>query len=343
MPSKRTKYRLFFLALLASAPVFLAAFSPLSKKSPYFVSSAAPLPYYTFNDQVNTYTPEFDIGADSVIIPLKRAGRLFLIEAKVDDQVGNLVFDTGANGLVVNSTYFRDHVKSGGSTSTGITGSVGIVEQISIGKISIADMIYKNTRADVADLGHIENRRGVKILGLFGFSMMRNFEIIIDAQNNELKLFRIDKTGKKLKNSLPEFKADQTQKIEGNTNILFLKGKISGKMLNFCFDTGAETNAICSDCNRSIMNTLTITGRSGLHGAGKAGSEVLFGRMNDFAMGNKQIPDMETIITNLDAISEAFGTHIDGMLGYSFLEQGIVCINFTRKQFGIRFTKRKEK
>jgi hypothetical protein len=114
-------------------------------------------------------------------------------------------------------------------------------------------------------------------------------------------------------------------------------------MLNFCFDTGAETNAICSDCNRSIMNTLTITGRSGLHGAGKAGSEVLFGRMNDFAIGNKQIADMETIITNLDALSEAFGTHIDGMLGYSFLEQGIVCINFTRKQFGIRFTKGKEK
>ena len=32
---------------------------------------------------------------------------------------------------------------------------------------------------------------------------------------------------------------------------------------------------------------------------------------------------METIVTNLDDLSEAYGTRIDGMLGYSFLEQGI--------------------
>jgi len=343
MLSDRIKYRLFFLALLSVATVFMASFSPSFTTVSYSKSVLTSVPNSIIFFQSNTYMPEFNLHADSVVIPLKRAGRLFLIEANVDNETGNLVFDTGANGLVLNSTYFRNHVKSGETTSSGITGSVGTVEQITISKIVIADLTYTKLRADVANLGHIENRRGVKILGLIGFSMLRNFEIVIDAKNSVLKLFRIDKTGKKLKSSLPEFNADHIQKIEGNTNILFLKGKISGKILNFCFDTGAETNAICSDCNRSIMNTLTITRRSGLSGAGKASSEVLFGRMNDFAIGNKQIPDMETIITNLDALSEAYGTHIDGMLGYSFLEQGIICINFTRKQFGIRFTKREEK
>lgn len=136
-----------------------------------------------------------------MIIPLKTAGRLFLIEAKVDNEVGNLVFDTGASGLVINSTYCRSHVKSGGTVSTGITGSVGTVEQISIGQIEFADLRYKNLRADMANLGHIENHRGVKILGLIGFALMRNLEIVIDPINSELKLFRIDKTGKKLNNN----------------------------------------------------------------------------------------------------------------------------------------------
>jgi len=343
MRSDQIKYRFFIYIFIVTASVFLAAFSPLSKETTSFKPTYTTIPNSIFTYQSNHYTPLPGINTDSVIIPLKRAGRLFLIEAKVDGETGNLVFDTGANGLVLNNTYFRNYLKSGKTVSGGITGSVGNVEQISIGKIEIADLTYLNLRADAVNLGHIENRRGIKILGLIGFSMMRDFEIVIDSRNNELKLFRIGKTGKKLKNSLSEFKADHTQKIEGNTNILFLKGKISGKILNFCFDTGAETNAICSDCNRSIMNTLTITRRSGLSGAGAAGSEVLFGRMNDFAIGNKQLPDMETIITNLDALSEAYGTHIDGMLGYSFLEQGIVCINFARKQFSIRFTKKEEK
>ena len=44
---------------------------------------------------------------ESVIIPLKRVGRLFLMEAKIDDLTGDFLFDTGAAQLVLNSTYFR--------------------------------------------------------------------------------------------------------------------------------------------------------------------------------------------------------------------------------------------
>jgi len=340
MKMGQLKFRMVFFILLVAPQFSLSSFA---FEFPYHLSAAAPSMYPILNYQVNIYSPEFNLNIDSVIIPLKRAGRLFLIEAKVGDETGNLVFDSGANGLVLNSTYFRNHIKSGGSTPTGVTGAVGAVEQIFVNRIEFADLSYKNITCDITNLGHIENRRDVKILGLIGFSMMRKLEIVIDARNNQLKLFRIDTKGKRLNSSLPEFKADHIQKIEGNTNILFLKGKISGKVLNFCFDTGCETNVICSDCNRSIMNTLTITGRSGLTGAGSAGSEVLFGRMNDFTIGEKHIPNMDTVITNLSALSEGYGTKIDGMLGYNFLEQGIICINFVKRQFGIRFIKAEEK
>ena len=338
MYPESSKYMLLFNILFV-VPSFLISFSHATSESPSYNPDHSPIQFSIILNQSYTYNPEFQSNIDSIVIPLKRAGRLFLIEAKVEDQTGNLVFDTGATGLVLNSTYFRNHVKSGGATSSGITGAVGNVEQISVGKIEFSGMTYKNIRADVASLGHIENRRGVKILGLIGFSLMKNLEIVLDVQNNELKLFRIDKTGKRTNGNKVRFIPDYTQKIEGNTNILFLKGKINGKILNFCFDTAAETNAICSDCNRSILNTLTITRRSTLKGAGAAGSEVLFGRMNDFTFGERSIRNMETIITNLDALSEAYGTRIDGMLGYNFLEQGIVSINFVSKQFGIHFTK----
>jgi len=323
--------------LFAIAPVIPASSS--SMKSAESELTSTPVTFSIPSSQTNVYTPDFKLNADSVIIPLKRAGRLFLIDAKVGEETGNLVFDSGANGLVLNSTYFRNHVKSGGSTPTGVTGAVGAVEQIFVKRIEFAEISYQNIMADVTNLGHIENRRGVKILGLIGFSMMRRLEIVIDAKNNQLKLFRIDKAGNRLNSSLPEFKADYMQKITGNSNILFLKGIIGGKTLNFCFDTGCETNVICSDCNRSIMNTLTITGRSKLTGAGSSGSEVMFGRMNDFTIGNKQIPNMDTVITNLGALSESYGTKIDGMLGYNFLEQGVIRINFVKREFGIRFIK----
>jgi len=326
------------MVVLSIIFVVCSSFLPVKKeKSDFlFVSIAS-------YSAVETYEPLFPVNADSVIIPLKRAGRLFLIDAKVEDQSGNLVFDTGANGLVLNNTYFRDHVRTAGTNTGGITGTVGKVERISVDKIEFGELTYQKLRADIVNLGHIENRRGVKILGLVGFSMMKNLEIILDSENNELRLYKLDKSGNRISLTNAGLKTDYTQKIEGNSNILFLKGTIAGKSLNFCFDTGAETNTISSDANKNILSTLTITRRMELKGAGTAKSEVLFGRMNDFTIGEKQITGMETIVTSLFAMSEAYNTQIDGMLGYSFLEQGTVSINFVKKQFGIQFKKEVEK
>lgn len=326
---------------IAGLIVFLvSSFNLPHQTTPIAVITSIPNAESVSWSQSYSYEPEFAQKTDSITIPLKRAGRLFLIDAKVDGVEGNLVFDTGANGLVLNSTYFRNHVKADAGASNSINGAMG-VERIFVDRIEFADMFYKKLTADVANLGHIENRRGVKILGLVGFCMMRNLEVVIDAERDELKLFRVDKNGDRI-SKLSRFVPEQVQRMEGSSNILFLKGMIAGKLLNFCLDTGAETNTISSDLNKKIMSTLTITRRAALKGVGSAVNEVLYGRMNEFVIGNKQIPNMEMVITNLDALSEVYGMHIDGMLGYNFMEHTIMSVNFVNRQLGIRFKKGKE-
>jgi hypothetical protein len=339
MKPEQKKYSIRFNLVVIAVAVMLLSFSPQPRESA--IPEPDGIPAFRSIHSYNTVyiSPEFHTEADPVVIPLKRAGRLFLIEAIIDDQTGNLVFDTGARGLVLNNIYFRNYNKTGKVNSAGITGEAGLVEQITVGRIEFADLMYKNLTADMANLGHIENQRGVKILGLIGLNMLRDFEIIIDPANNELNLFRIDKAGQRQNNSLPGFKPDYSQKIEGNSDILFLQCNIGGKTLKFCFDTAAETNVISNGSNKTIMSTLTITRRTKLKGAGSSVSEVLFGRMNDFKIGDRHIGNMETVITNLYALNEAYNTTIDGVLGYSFLEHGIVCVNFMNSQVGIRFIK----
>jgi hypothetical protein len=286
--------------------------------------------------------PFISAETDPVVIPLKQSGHLFLIEAEIDGQSGNLIFDTGAKELVLNSTYFRKYVQTGKVTSSGITGPVGGEGKITVGRIEFADMVFTNLTADRTDLGHIENRRGVKILGMTGFALLRNFEIIIDPIHGQLILHRIDKTGKRLNNAFPLFESDLTQKIEGSGNIVFLKGSIGGKTLNFCFDTAAETNVISNNSGKNVLSTITITRRARLKGAGSAVSEVLFGKLNNFSMGAYSLSDMDTVVTSLFELNEAYDTHIDGVLGYSFLKHGEICVNFLKSQIGIRFVKGEE-
>lgn len=343
MKRNLTAYQYFTSGLRLAVCIVFLSFSPLpeffGEPEPDLIPSGKLLKF----SLPESYRPEFGKNADSVIIPLKRAGNLFLIEGTVDGEHGNLVFDTGANGLVLNSTYFRDHLKTGSVSSNGITGAVGEVQQVKVDQLEFSALKYKDLKADLANLGPIENRRKVKIIGLVGFSMLRSLEIVIDPETSELKLFRIDKKGERQNSGTSVFQPDYAQKMETKENIVFLEGMVGGKSLRFCFDTGAETNAINSFSNKKVLNTLTITRRTELKGASAGGAEVLFGRMNDFVFGSRQIKNMETVITDMAALSAAYGTAIDGMLGYSFLKQGTVCINFVKNQFGVRYTKGDEK
>jgi len=45
---------------------------------------------------------------ETLIVPIKRAGNLIIVEAQIDTLEGNFVMDTGAPYLVLNATYFRD-------------------------------------------------------------------------------------------------------------------------------------------------------------------------------------------------------------------------------------------
>jgi predicted aspartyl protease len=275
----------------------------------------------------------------SLTIPLKRAGHLFLIEVKIDGQVGNLIFDTGASGLVLNKTYFRKYVSEEKPAGGGVTGSFDKISRTMIGRIDIYGLYYEKIGADLTDLGHIENRRGVKILGLFGLNMINDFEVIFDANRSELQLNRIDKQGNRIDATIPGTKYDFTQKIETNHNIMLVKGKIGDKMMNFCLDTGAESNVISSDVPKKVMSTITISRRSRMGGAGAASVEALYGTMKEFEFGNRQFGNMETVVTSLDAMSEAYGCKIDGMLGYDFWQKGIFCFNFSKNEISFSFAK----
>ncbi len=265
----------------------------------------------------------------SLNIPLKRAGRLYLIEAKVDDQTGNFVFDTGATGLVLNSTYFRKYTNYEKVAAAGsIVGSSNGIKRVVINRIEVGALNYKNIEADLADLGHIENRRGVKILGLFGLNMIDNFEVIFDARNNQLQLYLVDKEGNRVDRNISEQEFDYTQKLDLHKKIMLLQGQIGDKLLNFCLDTGAETNVIDSQLPKKVLNTIQINRSSKLQGANAGSVDVLYGTMSELKLGEKQLGHMETIITNLERMREAYDCAIDGMLGYDFWHKGIFCINF---------------
>lgn len=270
-----------------------------------------------------------------VTIPLKRAGRLLLLEGTVDNVSGNFILDTGASGLVLNKTYFRSSMTFHNEEGGGVTGTTSAVARLIVKRLVVSELIYTKVYADVIPLGHLENRRGVKILGLFGMSLLKNNELVIDVNRNELQIFRLDKNGTRLGPAAPQVKFDVVQKIVEFHNVIFVKAVIGGKILDFCLDTGAESNVLSIDANKKVLGTVTITRRSGLSGAGEGRGEVLYGTLNEFSMGNRQLVPMETIVCSLVSMAQKYEYPIDGMLGFDFFAKGKIYINLVKKEMGI--------
>ena len=116
-----------------------------------------------------------------------------------------------------------------------------------------------------------------------------------------------------------------------------MQASIGGKSIDFCLDTGAEANVLSSTASKKVLNTVTITRRSGLTGSGGNQVEVLFGTMNDFILAGKPLQPMQTMITGMESLAEAYNYPLGGVLGYDFFEKGIISINLVKKELSLQF------
>jgi hypothetical protein len=265
-------------------------------------------------------------------IPLRRVGRLLLLDAQVDSVSGAFVFDTGAQSLVLNSTYFRDAKAIHNQSGAGVTG--GQIERKSkkIKHFSFDKLKFENVYADVIDLSHIENSKQTKILGLIGTQYFKNYEIIINVRKQSLLLFPIDKKGKRILAAPDSTQYFAQHKVQIINNVMITHLRKNNKKACFCLDTGAESNLLDFACPQEFLNSVKISGRRKLRGSGNQSIDVLYGQMPQLKIGTHQLDSIPFLITDLSTLSNAYGIELDGMLGFSIFEHQIVKLNFKLKE-----------
>jgi len=284
-----------------------------------------------------TITIDPIISTDSVscIIPFTRAGNLILIQARADTSTGFFIFDTGAPGLVLNITYFRHYPTSNPAESGGVTGGT-VSAQTSVDSFRLGPISYRRVLADLIDLGHIENNKGVKIFGLMGLNLFERFEIIIDYNSNRLYLHLISKKEAAIYRN-PQL-LDSTAytiipiDIQEHKMIVYLF--LKGRKLTFIVDSGAETNVLDSRLPGKVFDQVEITRRVTLNGSGNHRVEALYGDLKGLRIGDRDIGALPVLITNLESMCDAYNNCLDGMLGFDFLSLHKIGFNFvTRKMY----------
>jgi predicted aspartyl protease len=325
---------------------FFAAMISLKGNGPVMSLSANPTRFSAIADtlldlKTNPFENDPVVTSDSAscTIPFNKVGNLIVIQARVDTLEGNFILDTGAPRLVLNMTYFRHYPASASASdeSGGITGEISTISPTDVGRLRMGPIRYSKVEADRINLGHIENSRGIKILGLLGVQLFKRFEMILDYENNLIHLHLISKKdGKNYKSEmLKDTSTYYEYSIDVKDNKLMTFGQLAGRKLTFIIDTGAESNVLDSRLPGKIFQNVSINKRIVLSGSGSTTVEALSGDMKNLTMGNREVGTLPVLVTNLENMCRAYNDNcLDGMLGFDFLSLHKIGFNFvSRKMF----------
>lgn len=275
------------------------------------------------------------INPNTIYIPFNLAGRLIAVEARVDTFVGTFIVDTGAERLLLNKKYFG---RSGPSpdasrvSAIGNTGQVADVEKRWVDTLHWDNLFFKRVQANIVDLTHIEQKKKIKLIGVLGFNVFKDFEVFLDFQLMQIILTRLDRKGFRLDSTaIWEVPYDSLDfKMAGH--FIVLKGEVGGQTFKFGLDSGAELNLIDRRVKRKILDQFEIVKRVRMLGAGQNTIEVVAGNLNQVKIGNQFSEQMRTLLTSLSEMSFNFGIRLDGIIGYEFLSSRRTLINYKRKK-----------
>ncbi|CAL2093205.1 hypothetical protein [Tenacibaculum sp. 190524A05c] len=270
----------------------------------------------------------------STRIPFKLVDRLIVIEGKIKGKNGNFIIDTGSESLILNKVHFTTYpFEKEKKNTSGILDDVDNLFEKNIKKLSLKHISIQNKRSDIIDLSHIEKSKKIKLLGIIGFDVLKDYEVFIDLYLNQITLTKIDENGNTLNKKVYLEKIVDTINFKLKKHTITLKGYIGREEVTFGLDSGAEFNQINKRIGRRALKHFYPKKRVKLIGASKKQIEVLYGNLFRVKLNDKTyFGPMKTMLTNLNNMNKAFGTSLDGILGYEFFAQKRVIINYKKEK-----------
>lgn len=278
------------------------------------------------------FTQALSDNVHTIRIPFKVVGRLIAVQAKADTVEGTFIIDTGAERLLLNKRYFYGGAKVTSRSVYGASGKVGGVKTKVLDSLQWDSWSLERPQAHLVDLSHIEAKRKSRIVGIIGYELLKDYEVLIDYPFKQIVLTRLDNKGFRLDKQAFLNEPMDSMDFNLSRHGIILEGSVLGTPLKFNLDTGAEINLIDRQVHKKVLRNFKIVRRVKMMGAGQKEIEVLAGLLSGVQCGPQPNTSMRTLLTNLDDLSRLYGTKIQGVLGFEFLRPKRTIINYKRKK-----------
>jgi predicted aspartyl protease len=251
---------------------------------------------------------------------------LILLPVQVNDRGPfDFILDTGAGTSLLSSDLAtqlevkiigsKDGMSAGGKVSV----SLAKVDSLTVGETKLNDV-----DVGTVDLGPIGKAIGARIDGDLGYNFLKHFRVTIDYRSFELRLEdpnRIKNVTRGAQTSIPIRLASPAKPL------ILVSAHANGRgPFQFAIDTGTSTTAITADLAKQLgLKTSPV-------GAGTTGGapvDFFAGSLQSFQLGGARIDNMAVVVADFfEMLSAAVGAKLDGIVGYNFLRNYKVVIDY---------------
>ena len=261
---------------------------------------------------------------ESSEIPFELAGGMIIVQAKIDGKEGNFILDTGAPGIVLNAVNFEGaNVCQGAS----VGGSMAVGE-VSVKNFQFGIIEKEKTLGHVLNVHHLEVACGRDIMGLIGFDVLKNFELMFDFQNNKIYAFKSGRS-KKLNGANPKFSIPFV--MHGHVPVIL--AKVGNKRVLLGLDSGAEVNLL----DKRFFDKIDEQFLANVHvelltGLDNSTQDVIAADVLNTKVKGSDLSAMRYVFTDLSHLRRNFNAPLDGLLGVPFFKDKVISIDYKQRK-----------
>lgn len=273
------------------------------------------------------------ISDQQAVFELDIARKLMLVQAKINDKEGWFIIDTGAPDLILNSNYCSDLFASPKAEKyLDIDGMKNDMQQVYIDQFVWGAVERHSFWATKTNLNHLEALIKRPLLGLIGYEVYRNYEMIIEYHQQKLTLVKLDRHGYPV-NKLFDRPADHIFPFQQKRHLILLEANVmdSDEMV-LALDSGASINLLDKDWQKKLQEHARGQRQIAFSGVGAKTVSADFWAFPALVVAQGIVFKWwKAAFTDLEHFCKA-SVNIDGFLGINFFQLGTTIINYQRQE-----------
>ena len=237
----------------------------------------------------------------------------------------DFILDTGAGTSLLSSDLAKQldvkviGSKEGHSAGEKVSVSLAKIDFLAVGGIKLSDV-----DVGIVDLATIGKTIGAKIDGDLGYNFLKHFRVSIDYRDCEIRLDdpkRVESLSRSAKTEIPIRLASPAKPL------ILVDVHANGRgPFQFAIDTGTSTTAIAPELAKQLGVESSPVGPGT---TGGASVDFSAGSLPSFQLGGAKIDNMAVVVADFfTMLNAAIGAKLDGIVGYNFLRNYKVVIDY---------------